>query len=73
MYYIMDAETDRILETWTACSVQDLQKLADFLNAPVYAIDGQHTGLSAEPTKTDVAVQLSLSGAIEEENDESGN
>lgn len=52
MYYIMSSETDCILETVSTPPTQDeLQTEADFFNCAVYVIEGQHYGMSAEPSE----------------------
>ena len=49
MYYIVSERTQQILETEDTYSEPDIQAYADYYGEPVYAIKGEHSGLSAEP------------------------
>ena len=49
MFYIVNAETGQIIETWDIIGTPDVQDLADSFGCAVYIIRGEHSGLSAEP------------------------
>lgn len=51
MFYTVNARTGLIMETSETCP--DPQEEANHFQDPVYIIQGQHTGLTAEPMATD--------------------
>lgn len=48
MYYTINEETDQIIDQGDHCP--DPQEQADFFSCSVYIIQGQHSGLRAEPS-----------------------
>ncbi len=51
MYYTVNDENGMIIEASDVCP--DPQEQADYFNCPVYIIDGEHSGLTASPTKAE--------------------
>ena len=51
MYYIIAVSSSKILDSVPALSQYDLQAEADYFNCAVYAIEGQHSGMTAEPAE----------------------
>lgn len=50
-YYIVD-DTGMIVEQTSQMNYDIIQDLADYFDCPVYAIEGQHSGYTAEPQAT---------------------
>ena len=48
-YYVINANTEQIIDIHHGHDVPDIQELANFFECPVYLIRGEHSGLSAEP------------------------
>ena len=49
-FYIVDRNSGEILDVQGTMSKEIIQALADEFDCPVYAIEGEHSGYSAEPT-----------------------
>lgn len=51
-FYIVDRNSGEILDVQGTMSKEIIQTLADEFGCPAYAIEGEHSGYSAEPAQS---------------------
>ena len=62
MYYIVNARTGVIMDAGDGCP--DPQEEANHFGDPVYIIEGQHTGLTAEPKAPETQLKLGIDSEL---------